>query len=129
MGEAVAGVVARTCRASAMRLRVRGRGCACDLGPAHFEETAHPVAGFAHGTVVLVEHLAVDEHLPDIGAKLIARLVPASRSTRCEKNSGLPGGARERETRTGSLIRAVKVVFFSYFRYAMTCADVCAGGM
>jgi len=83
VGEAVAGV-ARTYRASAMRLRMRGR-CAGDLGPAHFEETAHPMAGLAHRTVVLVEYLAVDEHLPDIGAKLIARLVPASRSTRCEK--------------------------------------------
>lgn len=57
-----------------MRLGVRGWR-ACDLGPAHFEETAHPVSRLAHGTVVLVEYLAVDEHLPDIGAKLIARLV------------------------------------------------------
>lgn len=83
VGKAVASV-ARTYRASAMRLRMRRR-CAGDLGPAHFEETAHPMAGLAHRTVVLVEYLAVDEHLPDIGAKLIARLVPASRSTRCEK--------------------------------------------
>lgn len=77
VSEAVAGV-ARTYRASAMRLRMR-RWRTGDLGPAHFEETAHPVAGLAHRTVVLVEYLAVDEHLPDIGAKLIARLVPASR--------------------------------------------------
>lgn len=83
VGKTVASV-ARTYRASAMRLRMRGWR-AGDLGPAHFEETAHPVAGLAHRTVVLVEYLAVDEHLPDIGAKLIARLVPASRSTRCEK--------------------------------------------
>jgi len=84
VGKAVAGV-ARTYRASAMRLRMRGRRGAGDLGPAHFEETAHPMAGLAHRTVVLVECLAVVEYLPDIGAKLIARLVPASRSTRCEK--------------------------------------------
>lgn len=83
VGKAVASVT-RTYRASAMRLRMRRRR-AGDLGPAHFEETAHPMAGLAHRTVVLVEYLAVDEHLPDIGAKLIARLVPASRSTRCEK--------------------------------------------
>lgn len=73
VSEAVASV-ARTYRTSAMRLRMR-RWRAGDLGPAHFEETAHPVAGLAHRTVVLVEYLAVDEHLPDIGAKLIARLV------------------------------------------------------
>lgn len=73
VGKTVASV-ARTYRASAMRLRMRGWR-AGDLGPAHFEETAHPVAGLAHRTVVLVEYLAVDEHLPDIGAKLIARLV------------------------------------------------------
>ena len=67
-----------------MRLGVGGWR-ACDLGPAHFEETAHPVSRLAHGTVVLVEYLAVDEHLSDIGAKLIARLVPvSSRSTRWE---------------------------------------------
>lgn len=83
VSEAAAGV-ARTYRTSAMRLRMRRR-CTGDLGPAHFEETAHPMASLAHRTVVLVEYLAVDEHLPDIGAKLIARLVPASRSTRCEK--------------------------------------------
>lgn len=101
MGEAVAGVVARTYRASAMRLRVRRR-CTGDLGPAHLEETAHPVAGLAHGTVVLVEYLAVDEHLPDIGAKLIARLVPASRSTRCEKNLGLPVAGETKDSRRDS---------------------------
>lgn len=79
MGKTVAGV-ARTNRASAMRLRV-WRWCASNLGPTHFEETAHPMSGLPHGTVVLVEYLAVDEHLSDIGAKLIARLVPVSRST------------------------------------------------
>lgn len=73
MGKTVAGV-ARANRASAMRLRV-WRWCASNLGPTHFEETAHPMSGLAHGTVVLVEYLAVDEHLSDIGAKLIARLV------------------------------------------------------
>lgn len=73
VGKAVASIT-RTYRASAMRLRMRGRR-AGDLGPAHFEETAHPMAGLAHRTVVLVEYLAVDEHLSDIGAKLIARLV------------------------------------------------------
>jgi len=78
MGKAVAGV-ARTYRASAMCLRMRGRRGAGDLGPAHFEETAHPMAGLAHRTVVLVECLAVVEYLPDIGAKLIARLVPLPR--------------------------------------------------
>lgn len=73
VGKAVAGV-ARTNRASAMRLRMRRR-CTSNLGPAHFEETAHPVSGLPDGTVVLVEYLAVDEHLPDISAKLISRLV------------------------------------------------------
>lgn len=83
VGKTVAGA-ARSYRSSAMRLGMRG-WCASDLGPTHFEETAHPVAGLAHGTVVLVEYLAVDEHLSDIGAKLIARLVPVSSiSTRWE---------------------------------------------
>lgn len=121
MGEIVAGVVARTYRASAMCLRMRGRG-ACDLGPAHFEETAHSVAGLAHGTVVLVEYFAVDEHLPDIGAKLIARLVPASRSTRCEKIWAFQSRERTRQ----SLIHVVKVNFLFYFaRFRYVCVYRC----
>lgn len=103
VGKTVAGV-ARTYRTSAMRLRMRGRR-AGDLGPAHFEETAHPVAGLAHRTVVLVEYLAVDEHLPDIGAKLIARLVPASRSTRCEKLQ--PSDQDRRSVRSFFFLRSI----------------------
>lgn len=82
VGKTVTGV-ARSNRSSAMRLWVRWWR-AGNLGPAHFEETAHPVSRLAHRTVVLVEYLAVDEHLSHIGAKLIARLVPVSRSTRLE---------------------------------------------
>ena len=79
VGKTVAGV-ARTNRASAMRLWV-WRWYASNLGPTHFKETAHSVSSLPHGAVILVEYLAVDEHLSDIGAKLIARLVPVSRST------------------------------------------------
>lgn len=114
VSEAVAGV-ARTYRASAMCLRMR-RWRAGDLGPAHFEETAHPVAGLAHRTVVLVEYLAVDEHLPDIGAKLIARLVPASRSTRCEK-SLQPSNADQGW-------RLVNRLFFFFFFAISLCVHV-----
>lgn len=68
-------VVASASWTSAMRWRRRWWH-SCYLCPTHFKKAAHSMTGFTHGTVILVEHLAVYEHLSYVDAKFVSRFVP-----------------------------------------------------
>lgn len=80
--EAIAARTSNSRRASAVRLGVQGRRWRSSgyFSPAGLEEGAHAVAGLAHRTVVLVEDLAVRQHLSDVGAEVVSRFISARNS-------------------------------------------------
>lgn len=56
------------------------------FGPPLLEVLAHAVAGRPHRGVVLVEHLAVVEYLPDVGDEIVAGFVTMGDPKRGDRN-------------------------------------------